>query len=264
MTPALSVPDLFSATLSGAQRVALPTAGFAAAFVASVALMVWGAEAFPQSTAGSAGFLFVVALAVAAHSLFSAAMYRHLTAHEGTLLNAAWKLTMAWILVTVIAAIMMTAIVLFFSLIGSSLGVVSGEAGQEITDMTAQMREGGTFYPLLGIFFLTLLGVFWFAVRMILFAAATASRGSVHVFRTWSWTKGHALPMAMGAVFFIGVPVILLGYAAAGLVGLIGVSNNGAMSAGIVALMQVPAAWLGHAFAAAVYVRIAPSEPSTS
>ncbi len=262
MTPALSVPDLVSATLSGAQRIALPTLGFAAAFAASVALMVWGAEALPQSAAGSIGFLFVVALAVAAHSLFSAAMYRQLAPHQGTLSNAAMKLAMAWVLIIVVAAIMMTAIVLFFSLIGSSLGVVSGEAGQEITDMTAQMREGGTFYPLLAIFFLTLLGVFWFAVRMMLFAAATASRGSVHVFRTWSWTKGHALPMAMGAVLFIVLPIILLGYVGAVATGLLGVSENAAISTGIFALMQVPAAWIAHAFAAAVYTRVAPIEPA--
>lgn len=261
MTPALSVPDIFTATLSGAKRIALPTLGFAALFVASIVVMVWGAEALPQSSVGSIGFLLVVAFAVAAHSLFSASMYRHLVAHQGSLLNAAWKLALAWILIIVVAAIMLTAIVLFFSLIGSSLGVVSGEAGQEITDMTAQMREGGTFYPLLAIFFATLVAVFWFVVRIMLFAVATVSRGRVHVFRTWAWTKGHALPLAIGVFGLIVLPVILLGYAASSVTGLFGVSENAVISAGIFALIQVPAAWLGHAYAAAVYTRIAPTEP---
>ncbi len=261
MTPVLSFSDLFSATIAGARQIALPTLGFAAAFVAAIALMVWGAEVFPQSTVGSIGFLLVVVAAVASHSLFSAAMYRRLVPFEGTLLNAAWKLTLAWILIAVVAAILFTAIVLFFSLIGSSLGVVSGEAGQDITDMTAQMREGGTFYPLFALFLLTLLGVFWFAVRMMLFAAATASRGTVHVFRTWSWTKGYALPMAIGAMTFIVLPVSLLSYAASSVMGL---SQNAAISAGIVALVQLPAAWLGHAYAAAIYTRLAPNVPATS
>lgn len=261
MTPALSISDLSSATLTGARQIALPTLGFAAAFVAAIALMVWGAEVFPQTMAGSVGFLLVVMVAVGSHSLFSAAMYQRLVPFEGTLLNAAWKLTLAWILITVVAAILFTAIVLFFSLIGSSLGVVSGEAGQDITDMTAQMREGGTFYPLFALFLLTLLGVFWFAVRMMLFAVATASRGTVHVFRTWAWTKGYALPMAIGAMAFIVLPVSLLGYAATSVTGL---SQGAAVSAGLVALVQLPAAWLGHAYAAAVYNRLAPSEPAAA
>lgn len=261
MTPVLSFSDLFSTTIAGARQIALPTLGFAAAFVAAIALMVWGAEVFPQSTTGSIGFLLVVMAAIASHSLFSAAMYRRLVPHEGTLLNAAWKLTLAWILIAVVAAILFTAIVLFFSLIGSSLGVVSGEAGQDITDMTAQMREGGTFYPLFALFLLTLLGVFWFAVRMMLFAIATANRGTVHVFRTWSWTKGYALPMAVGAMAFIVLPVSLLGYSASSVMGL---SQSAGISAGIVALVQLPAAWLGHAYAAAVYTRLAPVDPATA
>ncbi|MCR9223955.1 MAG: hypothetical protein NXH70_07770 [Hyphomonas sp.] len=261
MTPVLSFSDLFSATIAGARQIVVPTLGFAAAFVAAIALMVWGAEVFPQSTAGSIGFLLVVMAAVTSHSLFSAAMYRRLVPFEGTLLNAAWKLTLAWILIAVVAAILFTTIVLFFSLIGSSLGVVSGEAGQDITDMTAQMREGGTFYPLFALFLLTLLGVFWFVVRMMLFAAATASRGTVHVFRTWSWTKGYALSMAIGAMTFIVLPASFLGYASSSAMGL---SQSAAISAGIVALVQLPAAWLGHAYAAAVYTRLAPNDPATS
>ena len=255
MTPALPLKALFAATVSGAGQVAIPTLGYAAGFVGATVLMMWGAGALPETTAGTIGFLLVVAASIAAHSLFSAVMYRRLVPSEGTLPNAVWKLTFAWALIVVVAAILATAIVLFFSLIGSSLGVVSGEAGQDITDMTAQMRAGGTFYPLFALFLLTLLGVFWFTVRMMLFAVASASRGAVHVFRTWSWTKGHAFPMALGALVFIVAPISVLGTIAANLV------DGGmhiAVSTGIVVLLQVPAAWLGHAFAAAVYVRLSP------
>lgn len=258
MTPGLTVSDLFTDTLTGVGKVAVPTLGFAATFVAAIALMVWSAEAFPQTSIGSVGFLLVVAFAFAAHCTFSAAMYRRLVRSDGTLLNAAGKLALAWILIVVIAAILSTAIILFFSLIGSSLGVVSGAPGQDITDMTAQMREGGTFYPLFALFLLTLMGVFWFAVRMLLFAAATASRGSVHVFRTWSWTKGHALPMMIGAIAFIVLPVSVCAYAASVIIGAAGLSESAELSTGLIALAQVPAAWIAHAFAASVYSRLAP------
>lgn len=263
MKPALSIPELFSATLTGVRQIAVPTAGPALVFSLAVGAMFWGAEALPETTAGSFGFYLLVVIAVLAHSLFSASMYRTLVQTTGTLWTSVWKLTLAWMLMIVIVAILATALVLFFSLIGSSLGVVSSEPGQDIIDMTAQMREGGTFYPLFGLFLLALLGVFWFAVRMMLFAAATVARGAVHVFRTWAWTKGYVLPLSVGMVALIAVPVIALGYAANGLTGLLSSLQSGAVSAVIACLIQVPAAWFGHSFAAAVYNRIAPAESGT-
>lgn len=262
MTPVLSIPETFLAALTGARQVAMTTLAYAFGFVVAVALMVWGAEALPETMAGSLGFLILTVLAMAAYCLFSAAMYRCLVSSAGTLGMAAGKLVLAWILVFVIAAILATAFVLFFSLIGSSLGVVSGEEGQDITDMTAQMRESGTFYPLSVVFMLTLFGVLWFAVRMMLFGVATAARGTVHVFRTWAWTKGHAVPMAVGALVFAVAPVIVLGYASANVAGVLSLSNNAVLAAGLAAIFQVPAAWLGHGFAATIYTRLAPSEPT--
>lgn len=264
MTPVLSIPEIFLATLAAARQVAMASLAYALVFIVAFAAMVWGAEALPESTAGSIGFLILVISAGAAYCLYSAVMYRHLVPRAGTLVSATWKLLLAWVLIFVIAAILATAIVLFFSLIGSSLGVVSGEAGQDITDMTAQMRENGTFYPLSALFMLTLLGVFWFGVRMMLFGIATVARGSVHVFRTWAWTKGYALPMAAGALVFAIAPVFVLGFAADALTGRLPLAENIALQAGLAAMFQVPAAWLGHGFAAAVYARIAPPDPASA
>lgn len=264
MTPVLSISEVFLATLAGARQVVISTLAYAGAFIVAFAAMVWGAEALPETTAGSLGFLILVTAAMAAYCLFSAAIYRRLVPHSGSLAMATWKLGLAWILIFVVAAILATAIVLFFSLIGSSLGVVSGEEGQNITDMTAQMRANGTFYPLSVLFMLTLLGVFWFAMRMMLFGVATAARGAVHVFRTWAWTKGYALPIAAGALVFVVAPVIVLGYAADGLTGALSLAQNTVLAAGLAALFQVPAAWLGHGFAAAVYARIAPPNPASA
>lgn len=263
MTPTLSIPETFAEALANVRQIAAPTAVHALAFAVAVGTMVWGAQALPETAIGTLIFYALVAIAVFAHSLFSAVMYRRLVPSESSLWISVWKLTLAWMLIIVIASILATALVLFFSLIGSSLGVVSGEAGQDITDMTAQMREGGTFYPLFALFLLALLGVFWFAVRMMLFAVATVARGAVHVFRTWSWTKGYVLPMAAGLLVFMAVPAVLLGYVASGLIDALPALQGGAIAAGVTALVQAPAAWLGHSFAASVYTRIAPARPES-
>jgi hypothetical protein len=263
MRPALSTPETFAATLAGIRQIAVSTAGQALVFVLAVAGMFWAAERSPETAFGALVFYAVVALAVFAHSLFSASMYRRLVPASGKLETAVWKLTLAWILMIVIAAILATAIVLFFSLIGSSLGVVAGEPGQDVTDMTAQMRESGTFYPLFAVFLLALLGVFWFAVRMMLFAVATVARGQVHVFRTWAWTKGYVLPMMVGMIVFVVLPVSVLGYVASVLVSAAPALQTAAITAGVAILVQVPAAWVAHSYAAAVYTRIAPP-PSES
>jgi len=263
MRPPLSIPEIFTEALANVRKIAVPTGVHALGFALAVGVMVWGAQALPETTVGTLIFYVLVAFAVLAHSLFSAAMYRRLVPADGPLWTSVWKLTLAWMLIIVIASILATALVLFFSLIGSSLGVVSGEAGQDITDMTAQMREGGTFYPLFALFLLALLGVFWFAVRMMLFAVATVARGAVHVFRTWAWTKGYVLPLAAGLVVLIAGPAILLSYVATGLIDALPGLQGAAVAAGVSALIQAPAAWLGHSFAASVYTRIAPARPES-
>ena len=257
-----SVVEIVSATLAGAQQVIIPTLAYAIAFIASVACLFWAATALPNNTAGSIGFIVTAAAALFAHSLFSASMSRALLPSAGGIASSAWKLSLAWILVMVVAAILATSIVLFFSLIGSSLGVVSGESGQDITDMAAQMRQSGTFYPLFALFLLTLLGVVWFAVRMMLFATATATRDAVHVFRTWAWTKGHFSGLALGMLAFIALPVAALSYAAAVVIKATPLVADPALAAGtsaaISAILLVPAFWLAHGFTAFAVNHLAP------
>ena len=264
MTPGLTYLEIVSATLTGARRIMWPTLGHAALFVVSIAVLFWSAIALPERSLGSVSFAALTAATLFAYCVFSAAMHRALVPSSGGLFAAAWKLLLAWMLILVVAAIGATMIVLFFSLIGSSLGVVSGESGQDITDMTAQMRAGGTFYPLFALFMATLVGVFWFAVRMMLFAAATVSRGAVHVFRSWAWTKGHFFVLAAGMATFVILPVIALSYAAGAATTFVpqGIGEPAAagLSAGLTAIALTPAAWLGHGFAAHALSALAPRE----
>jgi len=264
MTNPISFSALFQDSVSRAARLIAPSLPFAALFVAAAGVLVWAAGALPDGGAGFALFSALTIAALFAHALFSAAMYRVTLNPAQGLLHSAWKLTLAWMLVMIVASIGVVIILLFFSLIGASLGVVSGEAGQEITDMTSQMRAGGTFWPLFAVFVMTLFGLFWFAVRMMLFAGATVIRSQVHVFRSWSWTKGHFRILAPLTIVFFILPVTLLTAAAHSVSGaIIGAADTPVkvgLSAGLSAFILLPSAWLGHGFAASALARLLPEQ----
>jgi len=264
MTNPISLSALFQDSINRAARLIAPSLPFAALFVVAAGILVWAAGALPDGSASFAFFSALTFAALFAHALFSAAMYRATLSPARGLLHSAWKLTLAWMLVMIVASIGAVMILLFFSLIGASLGVVSGEAGQEITDMTAQMRAGGTFWPLFAVLVMTLFGLFWFAVRMMLFAGATVIRSQVHVFRSWSWTKGYFRILAPLMIVLIIVPVTLLTAAAHGVSdAVIGVADTpvkAGLSAALSVLILLPSAWLGHGFAVSALARLLPEE----
>ena len=271
MAETISISSLLGDSIARTRRLIVPSLPFALLFAAMMGVLVWGAGALPDGGAGFLGFVVLTFAALLAHSLFSVSMYQAALPIGAGRLNRAIKLSMAWLLMIVVASIGAAIIVLFFALIGASLGVASGETGQEITDMTAQMREAGTFWPLFAIFVLTLFGVFWFAVRMVLFAAATSVRNQVHVFRAWYCTKGHFKTLAPLMVLFVILPLLICGAVAGALVPS---STEDAVtplatgvSTAVFAVLLLPGAWLGHGFAAAAYAALAPEEdedqPST-
>ena len=264
MADPISLSALFQDSLNRTARLVVPSLPFAMLFVVATGILVWAATALPEGTTGFALFSVLSLATLFAHSLFSASMYRATLTPAGGLLHGTWKLTLAWLLIMVVASIGATIILLFFSLIGASLGVVSGEAGQEITDMTAQMRAGGTFWPLFAMFVLTLLALFWFAVRMMLFAGATVIRSRVHVFRSWSWTKGHVRTLAPLLIVLIIAPLAVLTAAAISLsetvIGVGDTPPQAGLAAALSTLIMLPSAWLGHGFAASALAWLLPEE----
>jgi hypothetical protein len=266
MSTPLSLTPIFQDSLARTGRMIVPSLPFGILFVAASGGLVWAAGILPEGGTGFFAFICVAFATLFAHSLFSASMYRAVLPYEGSLFGSAWTLSLAWMLVIVVAAIGGSIIVLFFSLIGASFGVASGEPGQEITDMTAQMREGGTFWPLFAVFVATLFGVFWFAVRLMLFAGASSVRNQVHVFRTWYWTKGHFRVLGPLMIVLIVVPIFLLAWLAQLIVAAtIGASDTPvqmALSTALVSLILLPSAWIGHGFAASVFAKLAPSQES--
>ena len=104
------------------------------------------------------------------------------------------------------------------------------------------------------------LGVVGFlALRLLLIGAATVATGQTMVFRTWDWTKGHVVSLAMAAVASHVVP---FGCA----VGInfwahsqLAVTGFGAFLSGVIGMvLLVPFLLLGHGLAVAAFDRLKP------
>ena len=268
MAEPTSTSKIVNKSLEYARRLTLPSLPYALLFTAALGGLIWAANVLPDGGAGFVVFSALTFVTLFAHSLYSVSMYHAVLPANSGKLSAAWKLSLAWVLIIVIAAIAASMITLFFALIGASLGVGSSDDVENIADMTAQMREGGTFWPLFTLFLMTLFGIFWFAVRIMTFAAATATRGRVHVLRTWYWTKGHFRRLGPLMLLFVAIPIIALTYLGTVLsTALIGTPTSpvsAGLSSAIVMLVLLPSAWLGHGFAATVFELLAPEDDQTT
>ena len=268
MADPLQFTDLLQASVTRAQRLIVPSLPYAGIFIAASGLLIWAANVLPDGGSGFAVFAALTFVTLFAHSLFSVSMYHAVLPAQSGKLTSAWKLSLAWILVFVILAIAGSMITLFFALIGTSLGVGTSDDVGNIADMTEQMREGGTFWPVFILFLVTLFGVFWFVTRLIIFAAATAAQGTVHVLRTWYWTKGYFRVLGPLLLLLIVIPFVGLTYIS-GWVGQAVFSAEpsaveAALATALGLVILLPSAWLGHGLAATAYDRLAPKENQTT
>lgn len=251
-----------AATFGAAGRMILPGLPFAVLFLGLWTGLVFVA-AQPTDGAGvNAAFFALAGLTLFGHSLFSASLYRAVLPFRTGLVQAAWKLTLAWVLITVVMAVALSIWALFFGLIGASLGLVAGtEPVGEAADMTSLLQQSGTFWPLFLIFVASFGWLFWFVTRLMTFAAATSARGQVHVFRTWGWTKGQFRVIGPALLLLVAIPAGLGGAAALGLsglaFGLAATPLQQALQSGLLLIGLMPAAWLGHGLAVSVYNSVA-------
>lgn len=268
MAEQISVFQIVKQSLERTRRLILPSLPYAAGFAATLGLLIWTANVLPDGGSGFVAFSALTFATLFVHSLFSVSMYHAVLPSESGIFSAAWKLSLAWILIIVIAAIAGSMITLFFALMGASLGVGASDDVANISDMTAQMRETGTFWPLFVLFLTTLFGAFWFAVRIMTFAAATATRGRVHVLRTWYWTKGSFRALAPAMLLLVVIPLIALTYlgglVSGAIIGTPSTPITAGVSTMVTMLVLLPSAWLGHGFAATVFDRLAPAEDQTT
>ncbi len=105
------------------------------------------------------------------------------------------------------------------------------------------------------------LAVSYLGIRLLVFGAATVSRGETMVFRTWPWTKGHALRLAAASVAthvapFLGAVAIYQPLAK-----LAGQGPTGSFASGtLAAVLLVPFLLAGHGLAVAALQRLEPED----
>jgi len=106
--------------------------------------------------------------------------------------------------------------------------------------------------------------LFYMALRLLLIGAATVATGQTLVFRTWSWTKGHALRLGLAALVTHILPfagAVLINW---GLRNAWGDSALGAFLSGAVGMaLLVPFLLGGHGLAVATLHRLHPETAPT-
>ncbi len=102
------------------------------------------------------------------------------------------------------------------------------------------------------------------AVRLLLIGAATVAMRETMVFRTWPWTKGHALRLGAASLATHILPFAVAVGINYGLRGVWGNSAFGAFLSGVVGiLLLVPFILAGHGLAVAALQRLKPEAPPT-
>ncbi len=161
--------------------------------------------------------------------------------------------------------VMLAIATLFFTMVGASIGIVSGTGvPSETEDIVARMHAGGTFWPIFAVFVMAMGGMIWFISRLALFTVATAATGAVHIFRTWSWTRAAQLSVLISVCLLSLMPYALYCFGCEWLIQVGALRTGGAriyslfsIAAGLVAL---PLIWVQHALAVRLFCALAPAD----
>ncbi|KCZ87151.1 hypothetical protein [Hyphomonas johnsonii] len=104
----------------------------------------------------------------------------------------------------------------------------------------------------------------FFAIRLLLVGAATVRSGETLVFRTWPWTKGHALRLGLAALGTHVLPFAVAVGLNAALAGVLGDGSvAGFLRGSIGALLLAPFILAGHGLAVSALPRLAPAPGPT-
>lgn len=261
MIETLTLRGLIRASLSDAGRMVWPSLPWTALFIGIWTYLIWFAASYPEDGVFTLIFFGLALLTLFTHSLFSVSLYRTVLPHEAGILKSGWKLTLAWLLVITVMAIVFTGIALFYGMVAGSIAAVIGVEAVTTSDVSSQVFRDPTITILFLTIFPFLIWVFWFVTRLMTFAAATSSLAQVHVFRTWAWTKGHFKTLGPALLVLVFGPIALASILSTALSYVIFAEAQTpmalALSSGLAMLAGVPAAWLGHALAANVYKTVA-------
>ncbi len=262
----LDLVAIIRETARGAVSALAPTLGWGLLFVGAYALsllMIADGRFVPQS-----GRYIASALMIGVSCAWGAAIYRQLLAPKtgNSLAKDTGKLILANLLVFMAFVIVAFIAMLFLVIVSGILVVASGydPSAADPSDISGSMdalRRSGAVWLLYGLIAVVAGVLVWFALRLVLYGAATIARGRVLVFQSWSLSKGAVVRIALLAGVFVAIPAAALMLAhlnhvpavlwlavPGGSVSLQGVLLGVALNA---------AAFLfGHSFAAALYRRL--------
>jgi len=157
----------------------------------------------------------------------------------------------------VLLLVMITGIVLGADGLG---GIEALDAFEDFYSLIAEMSTAAEI--VIGILALASgVGLVWISVRLVLFGIATVAQERLMIFRTWNWTKGHAVRIFVFYAIFTSPIWFLILYAS---IGLVGSDDVVALSAFQPEEILFDAVFLivnflfGHAAAIAVYKQLVP------
>lgn len=282
----LSTSSLMRDTLASARKVSVATLPALLLFCIAV-----GVQSYFNTLASQGGqlvFLWVLSgiVTIFIGCFWSADMYRKLLPEAGTrgVLADALRLLVANLAVYGLYFLLLFLLTLFFSIFA---GVLIGSAGYDPSDaptsteavwqsMRALSSSGGAVVLYL-LLLLAAAALVWLGLRLMLFGAATVAERNLVIFRSWSWTSGHAARIALLWAFLQLIPWLVLTLVATGVMYTMGFESvfspftggeqglsqaqhlMRALAVGLGTLVTAPVYWLGHGLAVAIYQRLAPN-----
>jgi hypothetical protein len=180
------------------------------AFLYCLVAGLGGAVVQTQAGGGWAGFAALVAILIAG-ALWSAALYgRLMPDSKRELMRGTRVLSIANALVYMLYGLLGFILMLALFLITLMLAVGSGydmSADQTESFETSLnlLRASGAIWIWYALIAATVGVLGWFAVRLLVFGAASFDAGAVRIFQTWGWTKGRV------AAFLVPVSVLVVG-----------------------------------------------------
>ena len=182
-----------------------------------------------QTQAGGvwAGLIALTAVLIAGAS-WSAAMYRRLMPEtDQSIASTARLLSVANALVYMLFGLLVFILMLALFLITLMLAVGSGydmsaDQTESMETSLELLRTSGAIWIWYAIIAAIVSVLGWFAVRLLVFGAATVETGAVRVFQTWGWTKGRLVTLSLASTALIALPFMLVMAAQLPLAALVG------------------------------------------
>ena len=174
------------------------------------------AVAFEQSNATLISIFTTVLMMAPAGALF----YRRGLGVETTAswMSTSWSLALAQLLVYLLFVILSVFALMLLVLL---TGIIAAAGGFDPAAIEFEALELGESAASLGaagrlllsaIVIVCICALVWVATRLVMFGVATVAEGRVMVFRTWAWTKGNALKIAIFyLVVFTPILSVLIG-----------------------------------------------------